>query len=196
MGVTSFIVMNVMGNLYYKLGPRPIVMTGLSMLALTTFAWSQVGLNSPNWLLMLIVSGRGIGLGMFGQIVQVTAFNNVPPEQLPRATSLVNVFQRLDTAFSTAILTSALIIGLSWAGAPAGTSIAAGDAPVPDMLTAFRYCFALMTIVSLVGVGLAFFLKDQVWEEQRAHREDPTPIETVRKSESERTADLEMAAGD
>ena len=30
MGVVAFITMNVAGQLYYRLGPRPIVMTGIS----------------------------------------------------------------------------------------------------------------------------------------------------------------------
>jgi hypothetical protein len=171
-------------------------MTGLTMLAVTTAAWSRIGTDAPTWLLMLIVSGRGLGLGMFGQIVQVAAFNAVPPDQLPRATSLVNVCQRLDTAFATAVLTSVLIVGLQWAGAPAGTSIAEGNAPVADMLVAFRYAFGLMTVLSVVGVGLAFFLRDRIWEGQRAQAANPTPVEVGRKSGADGIKEAELAAGD
>jgi EmrB/QacA subfamily drug resistance transporter len=167
MGLVAFVSMNAAGQLYYRLGPRPIVMTGLSVLLLTTIAWGVVDENTPTWLLMVIVSMRGLGLGMFGQIVQVVAYNAVPKENLSRATGLVNVGQRIDTAFSTAVLTSILILGLHLSGAPEGTSISAGTAPVHDMLLAFRYAFYFMTCMCILGLTLAFFLRDKLWEEQR-----------------------------
>jgi MFS family permease len=159
--------MNFAGRLYYRLGPRPIVIFGLSVLLVTTLAWGLVNETTPTWILMIIVSLRGLGLGAFGQIVQVVAYNAVPKDQLSRATGLVNVGQRIDTAFSTAVLTSILLLGLHIAGAPEGTSIAAGTAPVHDMLLAFRYAFYFMTCMCILGLGMAFFLRDKLWEEQR-----------------------------
>jgi EmrB/QacA subfamily drug resistance transporter len=167
MGLVAFISMNVAGQLYYRLGPRPIVMFGLSVLLVTTIAWGLVDDATPSWVLMIIVSLRGLGLGAFGQIVQVVAYNAVPKEQLSRATGLVNVGQRIDTAFSTAVLTSILLLGLHLAGAPDGTSISAGTAPVHDMLLAFRYAFYFMTCMCILGLTMAFFLRDKLWEEQR-----------------------------
>ena len=167
MGLVAFISMNLAGQFYYKVGPRPLVIFGLGVLLVTTLAWSLVTESTPSYVLMVIVSLRGLGLGMFGQIVQVVAYNAVPKDQLSRATGLVNVGQRIDTAFSTAVLTSVLLLGLHLAGAPAGTSIAAGTAPVEDMLTAFRYAFIFMSAMCVVGLVMALFLRDRLWEEQR-----------------------------
>ena len=172
MGLVAFISMNLAGQFYYKVGPRPLVIFGLSVLLVTTLAWSVVTESTPSYILMVIVSLRGLGLGMFGQIVQVVAYNAVPKEQLSRATGLVNVGQRIDTAFSTAVLTSVLLLGLHLAGAPAGTSIAAGTAPVEDMLAAFRYAFVFMSAMCVVGLVTALFLRDRLWEEQRRERQD------------------------
>ena len=71
------------------------------------------------------------------------------------------------TAFSTAILSSVLIVGLSLTDAPAGTSIAAGNAPLDDQQTAFRYAFLLMTGLSVFGVLLASRLRDTALERDR-----------------------------
>jgi len=142
------------------------------VLAIVTFLWTRVHANTSTLWLMLLVSGRGLGLGCFGQIVQVAAFNTVPDGQMPRATALVNVCQRVTTAFSTAVLTSILVIGLTWTNAPSGTSIAAGTAPIGDMEQTFRYAFYLMTALSLAGMALAFLLRDKVLEaEQERLRE-------------------------
>jgi EmrB/QacA subfamily drug resistance transporter len=167
MGFVAFVTMNVSGRLYNRIGPKPIVVFGLGVLALVTFLWTRVHANTSTLWLMLLVSGRGLGLGCFGQIVQVAAFNTVPEGQMPRATALVNVCQRITTAFSTAVLTSILVIGLTWTNAPPDTSIAAGTAPIADMEQTFRYAFYLMTGLSILGMLLALLLRDRVLEAEQ-----------------------------
>jgi predicted MFS family arabinose efflux permease len=87
MGFVAFVTMNVSGRLYNRVGPKPIVMFGLGVLAIVTFLWTRVHANTSTLWLMLLISGRGLGLGCFGQIVQVAAFNTVPEGQMPRATA-------------------------------------------------------------------------------------------------------------
>jgi EmrB/QacA subfamily drug resistance transporter len=167
MGVVAFVTMNIGGRLYHRVGPRPLIMTGLTALALTTFMWTRVDQNTSTLTLMLIVSGRALGLGLFAQNVQLVAYNTVPSGQMPRATALVNVGQRIDGALSSAVLTTVLIAGLHVAGAPHGTSISDGTAPIGSMVTAFHYVFWLMTGLSIVGAALGFFVHDRVLEEQQ-----------------------------
>ncbi len=167
MGVVAFVTMNLAGRMYLRVGPRPLVMSGLAVLALTTWLWSQITPATPILAIMLVVSGRGLGLGLFGQTVQLVAYNTVPAGQMPRATSLVNMGQRINGALSTAILTTVLVVSLRWAGSPAGTSIGDGTAPVALMQTAFQDAFLVMTGVSILGVVLAAFLRDRVLESAR-----------------------------
>jgi EmrB/QacA subfamily drug resistance transporter len=181
MGIVAFATLNLSGSLYNRLGPRPIVMCGLGVLSATTFLWSRVTPGTSTLILTLLVAARGLGQGMFGQMVQVVSYNSVPEGELPRATALVNVCQRLATAFSTAILTTVLIVGLGFTDAPPGASIASGTAPVAAMQQTFNYAFLLMTGVSLAGMVLAFFLRDRVLEEHlRALRESKAVLAASR----------------
>jgi EmrB/QacA subfamily drug resistance transporter len=170
MGIIAFITMNIMGKLYERIGPRPIIMSGLAVMAIGPFLWSLATADTPTWTLVCLASVRGLGLGMFGQFVQIVAYNTVQQDELPRATSLVTTAQRLTTAFSTAILSTVLIIGLSLTNAPVGTSIAAGTAPLDDQAQAFRYAFWLMTGLSIVGIILASRLRDEALERQKKER--------------------------
>jgi MFS family permease len=165
MGFVAFTTMNLAGRMYNRLGPRPIVVTGLSVLALTTFGWTRVEADTATPILMILVCGRGLGMGMFGQILQVVSYNAIPSDQVSRATSLVNVCQRISTAFATATLTTVLILGLKLTDAPVGTSISAGDAPVDAMVQAFRYAFYVMTAISIAGIVMGWFLRDHLLEE-------------------------------
>lgn len=167
MGVVAFITMNTAGRQYKRFGPRPLVITGLGVLALTTFLWSRIDENTGIIPIMFVVAGRGLGLGFFGQTVQLVAYNTIAAGEIPRATSLVNVGQRIDGALATAVLTTVLVFSLQWVGAPAGTSISAGTAPVPLMVEAFHYAFLVMTALCVVGMVMAFFLRDRVLEEYR-----------------------------
>jgi hypothetical protein len=75
-------------------------------------------------------------------------------------------------------LTSVLIIGLPLTGAPAGTSIAEGDAPIANMRETFDYAFILMTAISVVGILLANFLRDHALEEFLANEKGPGRVVT------------------
>ena len=172
MGFVAFITMNISGRLYNRLGPRPIILTGLTSMAIVTFLWTFVDQSTGTLPLLLLVSGRGLSLGCFGQIVQVAAFNTVRDGQMPRATALVNVCQRITTAFSTAVLTSVLVIGLTYTNAPSGTSIAAGTAPIGAMVSTFKWAFYVMTALSVVGMVLALKLRDEVQEDERQRELD------------------------
>jgi EmrB/QacA subfamily drug resistance transporter len=175
MGFAAFLSMNIAGKYYNRIGPRPIVVTGLTVLTITTVGWSFV--NADTWIvwLVVLVCGRGLALGMFGQMVQVAAYNAIPPDEISRATSLVNVCQRLTTAFATTALSTVLIVGLTFTGAPEGTSIAAGDAPIGAMTQAFHYAFFIMTAVSIAALILALSLRDYLQEEtkSRSRRIEP-----------------------
>jgi EmrB/QacA subfamily drug resistance transporter len=168
MGIVAFITMNIAGRLYSRIGPKPLVTSGLTVLAATTFLWSRLGLHAGTLPLMVLASGRGLGLGLFAQNIQLVAYNTMKQEEIPRATGLVNVGQRITGAISTAMLASLLVLGLQWTGAPSGTSIADGTAPLSDMRTAFGDVFIFMTLMSIAGVVLGFFVRDRTLEQKKA----------------------------
>jgi hypothetical protein len=168
----SFLTLNVAGRNYNRFGPKPIVMTGLSVLLLTTLFCTRLTGSTPVPPIIALVILRGLALGLCGQTIQVVAFNTVPEGQMPRATALLNMFMRVNSSFVTAILTSVLVMSLAFHGAPAGSSIANRTAPLPFMLTAFREAFWLQTVITACGVGMAFFLKDRVLNEWRRGRDE------------------------
>ena len=169
-GVASFLAMNFAGKMYNRVGPRPLVIGGFSVMALTTLLFTQVDQSTNGWAIAALAGSRGISLGLCAQTISTVAFNTVPREHIPRATSLVNVCQRIFGSVATAILTSVLVLALHVSGAPEGTAIANRTAPVGDMLNAFHAAFLVMTLMTAAGIVGAWFLRDHVLlaEQQRA----------------------------
>jgi EmrB/QacA subfamily drug resistance transporter len=166
MGIVAFATMNIVGKFYTKIGARPVIVGGLTVLAISTMLWSFTTPGTSNLYMLFLIALRGLGVGMFGQFIQIIAYNTVKQEDLPRATALVTTGQRLTTAFSTAILSSVLVVGLTFTNAPVGTSIAAGTAPIDDQQTAFKFVFWLMTGLSIVGILLATRLRDDALDQK------------------------------
>lgn len=185
MGIVAFATMNIVGKFYSSIGPRPVIVGGLTVLAISTALWSFTTPGTSNLYMMFLVALRGLGVGMFGQFIQIIAYNTVKQDDMPRATALVTTGQRLTTAFSTAILSSVLVVGLTFTNAPEGTSIAAGTAPINDQQTAFKFVFWLMTALSIAGIMLATRLRDDAL----ATRTDPAPAPSPQRAPQPRTSE-------
>ena len=62
---------------------------------------------------------------------------------------------------------TALLLGLRVHGAPEGTTITSGQAPLPILSRAFDDAFMLMAGMTVVGILLSLFLRDRVLEDLR-----------------------------
>ncbi len=168
MGVMSFITMNLAGRLYNRVGPRPLAASGLLVLSVTSLLWSFVDADTGIVTVLLLAGGRGIALGLFSQTVQMVAYNTVQDGQMPRATALVNVTQRINGGLSAAVLTTILSLSLALQGAAAHTSVTTAGLPLPEMIRAFQDAFYFMAGLSVVGFVLSLFLRDRVLEAHHA----------------------------
>lgn len=98
----------------------------------------------------------------------MVAYNTVQDGQMPRATALVNVTQRINGGLSAAVLTTILSLSLALQGAAAHTSVTTAGLPLPEMIRAFQDAFYFMAGLSVVGFVLSLFLRDRVLEAHHA----------------------------
>lgn len=166
-GITSFAALNVTGKIYNRVGPRPLALTGLTFLLISTASLSRIGAETPLLIIAAVSSLRGVALGLCMMPVQTAAYNTVAPSDMSRATSLVNVLIRLFGSTTTAVLTTFLIFFLGQHGAP-NASITGGSAPLGALTASFDDVFIVMSIVSVIGMCLALFLKDPFLDKARA----------------------------
>jgi len=112
MAIAGGIFVTLSGQIYDKIGPRPLLVGGFLLLVVNTWQLSQIHANTPiTWIIFLLVL-RGLALGLTVQTTMVTALSVVPRQDLARGSSLTNatrlVVQSIGVAILATVLTSTL----------------------------------------------------------------------------------------
>jgi EmrB/QacA subfamily drug resistance transporter len=111
--VTSGIATPLAGRLFDKIGPRPIMVTGFSILCFNTWQLAQLTGTTPISYIVFLLALRGLAIGLTLQTSYVTALGSVPLDQLPRGSSLLNSTRFVVQAVSVAALATILVSFLS-----------------------------------------------------------------------------------
>ena len=131
------------GPIADRSGPRYLVVGGLLVGAVATAPFALAGPDTSQTLLASAMFVRGLGLGTAMVPMLATAYRRLPSDQVPRASSALNVTQRLGAAVGTAAL--ALLLSSLLAG---------GTVPA----SAFRSTFWWMTGLTALALIPAMFL--------------------------------------
>jgi EmrB/QacA subfamily drug resistance transporter len=103
-GAFAAVGMNRAGVLADRVGGGPVVVAGLIVLMVGTLAFTQVRAGTPVWLLEVALAVRGLGLGFTMMPAMAAAYATLERPQVPRATPLLNVLQRVGGSLGTAVL--------------------------------------------------------------------------------------------
>jgi predicted MFS family arabinose efflux permease len=103
-GIGMAMALIVAGRLSDKIGPGPIVLVGLLLSAVSALAYTQVGAHTSTLLLsgVLVLNGAGIGAALVPSLA--SPYRGLAPQQIPRATSAIRIFQQLGGSFGVAVL--------------------------------------------------------------------------------------------
>ncbi|MDF2873851.1 MAG: emrB 1 [Sporomusa sp.] len=106
--VAAGLMMPVAAKLADKFGAKPVVVTGLALLALGSLPLKTLDLDTADHTIMLLMMVRGAGLGLFIMPVTVLGMNTVPMAKISRASSLNNAVRQISGSMGIAILTTVL----------------------------------------------------------------------------------------
>ena len=113
MAIVGGIFVTLSGQIYDKIGPRPLLVGGFILLVVNTWQLSQIKANTPiGWILFLLVL-RGLALGMTVQTTLVTALSVVPNQDLARGSSLINATRLVVQSIGVAVLATVLVSTLT-----------------------------------------------------------------------------------
>ena len=113
MAISGGILGMLSGHIYDRVGPRPLMVTGFSVLAVNTWQLAQVRADTPiSWIMFLLLL-RGIALGLTAQTTMVASLSQVPMHDLPRGSSLNNATRNVVQSIGVAVLATVLASTLS-----------------------------------------------------------------------------------
>ncbi len=92
------------GALYNRLGGRWLIAAGGLLLAINTWNFAHITLNSPFTTIMALLVIRGVALGLVLQTTLTAALTGLRPTQLPRASSLLTATRTIFQSFGVAVL--------------------------------------------------------------------------------------------
>lgn len=114
------------GGLTDRIGPRPVILAGIVLTALGTVPFAMADQHTNGLLLAAAQVVRGVGLSAATMAVMIGAFNGLPREQIPHASSTTRIMQQVGGSFGTAVLAVILQTQLADHPGPAGQALAFG----------------------------------------------------------------------
>ena len=159
-GIGAALVMPMAGRLTDRLGAGRIVPVGLVVAILGTVAYTQVGAGTSYAWLALSLLVRGIGFGFVMMPAMAAAYQTLTVGQVARATTAINIVQRVGGSVGTAVLAVVLEHQISLAFHTSGSLAGVATIPprllhevAPRLAVAFGRTFwwaVAMTVVALV----------------------------------------------
>jgi EmrB/QacA subfamily drug resistance transporter len=167
-GVGAAIMMPIAGKLTDETGAGRIVLGGLALLFLGMVGFTQVGADTSFWFLGSSQFLMGLGMGAAMMPAMSAAYQTLQRQQIARATTALNIIQRvggsIGTALLSVVLTHQLTSKLPAAGGGAGLEAAqkvpaaAREAVAPKIADAFGATFWVAAGVIALAVIPALLL--------------------------------------
>ena len=172
------ILMSIMspltGKLFDKFGGRILAITGLAIVAVTTYFFSQLKMDTTYNHLLIIYSVRSVGISMVMMPVSTNGLNQLPRRLYPHGTAMNNTLNQVAGAIGTALLVTIMSTHSASQAKALGaqamqsmteqpTQAALAEMQQQIMMQAtldgINYSFLVATFLSAVALILAFFIK-------------------------------------
>jgi EmrB/QacA subfamily drug resistance transporter len=133
--LVSGLMMPVIGRLFDKVGPRPLVLVGLLLLAFITFLFRNLNLATATTTVMVWTMIRGVTMPLAMMPAQTAAMADIPTELIGRASAITNIVSRVSSSFGIAVLTSMLTARQALHGAHLAWGLNAANPTVADTIS-------------------------------------------------------------
>lgn len=149
----------IASQLYPKVGPRRLVMVGLTGTAISTALFLSVDLDTSLWWIRTIMFLRGVAMAFALIPVQAATYATISPADTGRASSLFSTTRQVASSVGIAVLATVL--------AQRATAHLAGSAArTPESIRhaavlGFHDSYLVAVLIAIVGVACAFLIHDE-----------------------------------
>jgi EmrB/QacA subfamily drug resistance transporter len=167
-GLGAAVGMNIGGRLTDHYGGGRVIPFGLLSLAVGTLPFALVNSGTPYWVLGLGLVVRGFGFGGSMMPAMAAAYATLERRQVPRATPMLNVLQRVGGSLGVAVFTVILQNG-----------IRDQRATRAGINAAFAHTYLWVVVAALIALIPALILRSEEARARRQRRDEapkPEPI--------------------
>jgi EmrB/QacA subfamily drug resistance transporter len=168
-GIGAALMMPIAGRIVDRVGARPIVLPGLVMMAAGLAVFTQVGADTDFWELRAASFVMGLGMGATMMPTMSAAYVSLTHGEIARATTAMNILQRVGGAIGTALLSVVLanqltdrlpaVAGDGNALGAAQNAPAAAQAQIAPLVSeSFAHTFTWALLLLVVAAIPAWFL--------------------------------------
>ncbi|MEK4329924.1 MDR family MFS transporter [Paenibacillus sp. FSL R7-0297] len=151
--IAAAVIISISGTLFDKVGARPLVIAGMTFVAVSAFILTRVTAADGVSVLILPLALLGAGMGLSLMPLNTHLIQASPPKLVGRVTSLTNAAQQVMSSFAIAGLMTVLTRTMK--GFMPGDGI-----PTLDTWTkAFSGTFMVLVYIASIGLILGFLLK-------------------------------------
>lgn len=153
----------ITGRIFDRLGARNMAIAGMFLLTLTTGSFIPITATTPVVDIVCLYTVRMIGISMVMMPVTTTGMNALPLNLISDGTVVNNtarqVFASMGTAVLVSVMSNVTMNNMPNHGVAKATPILFKKLALHANVVGFRYAFAIATTFALIGLIMAFFLK-------------------------------------
>jgi len=153
--LASGIGMPLGGRLFDKIGARPLVFVGLSVISTALFLLSGITVDTALPVIMMCLALMGLGMGLSMMPVNTHVLNSAPREWVGRVTPLTAAAQQVVVSFAVAGMTGYLTSQIS---VHMG-EMTKGSNPLSAAVLGFNDVFFLAACIAVAGVVISLILR-------------------------------------
>src|SRR5437660_120493 len=143
----------IVARLYPRVGPRRLIVAGLTEVAIVMGLLSLIGPNTSLWLMRVLIFLTGAGIAFSFVPVQTATFATISSAATGRASALSNAMRQLGSALGVAVLGEVLS-----AVGPTHLSV---TGQVQPNLAAYHAAFLAAAVLMLIAAGIALAVSDR-----------------------------------
>ena len=137
------------GRLSDKIGPRPLVASGMVILAGSLFVFSRMGVHASFWNLLPGMLLGGIGMSIAMAPTTAAAMATVRADKAGVGSAVLNSMRQVGGSLGIAIMGAIVAAGVS-------NSLHAGNSQSVAFVSGFHHALQVATVIAVAGAVIAY----------------------------------------
>ncbi|MFD2682637.1 DHA2 family efflux MFS transporter permease subunit [Bacillus seohaeanensis] len=153
----------ITGRIFDKFGARKLVMVGLTIITVSSFAFTRLDTSTSLVFMTVMYSVRMFGLSMVMMPIATAGLNQLPKRLIPHGAAMDNTMRQIAASVGTAILVTVMTTS---EGRAAKIEIA------NPAIHGANVAFIVVSVLSLVGLIISYFVRDTKLTEEELEKRD------------------------